>query len=363
VTQPSRTKARKPRAFLAPQPRQSRFEGRLSLQDVHEIRLLLRGDSVIDWHRLALRDQDDAERLLRVNGIDIASPQDRERLEQLREQAHRYMTDTLGLRVDADVVTGVPAEELLMVAAGRSRSQRNACTLLKVMHIIHHLDARELRTVLPVPDSVLYAMVEESVAAVFDELGGAGVPVVEFSWSRKCRPSLITKLLVKRETSAARVFDRLRFRLVVERHTDLVPTLHVMLSRLIPYNYVVPGQTVNTLVETAPLERRVSRSREVLAVGSRGPDVPANEFSGREYQILNFVADLPVRVDSLLEGTEYDGMPGRLVFVLAEFQIVDRARAELNEQGESSHEAYKRRQHMRVKERLLREPRGNGRDR
>lgn len=361
MTHPSKSKSRKPRAFLAPQPRDSRFQARLSLQDVHEIRLLLRGDSVVDWHRLALRDETDAERLLRVNGIDLGAPQDRDRLEQLREQAHRYMTDTLGLRVDADVVSAVPAEDLLLIAGGRTKAQRNACTLLKVMHILHHLDARELRMVLPVPDNVLYAMVEESVAAVFDELGGMGVPVVEFSWSRKSRPSLVTKLLVKRETSAARVFDRLRFRLVVERHLDIVPTLHVMLSRLIPFNYVVPGQTVNTLVDTTQLERRVARSRDVLAVGSRGPDVPANEFSSRDYQILNFVADLPVRVDRLLEGTEYDGMPGRLVFVLAEFQIVDRARADLNEQGESSHEAYKRRQHMRVKERLLREPRGNGR--
>lgn len=357
---------RKTLAFLQQDARvasTSLAQSRLSLQEVHEIRLLLRGDSVVDWHRLALRSEEDALRLLRVNGIDLASDSDRARFEQLREQAHRYMNDALGLRVDAHVVSGVSAEELLMLASGRGPHQRNACTLLKVMHIIHHLDARELRTVLPVPDNALYAMVEQSVVSVFDELREAGVPVLEFSWSRKTRPSLITKLLVKRETSAARVFDRLRFRLVVERRQDLVPTLHVMLRRLIPFNYVVPGQTVNTLVETGTLERRIARSRDVLAVGSRGPDVPANEFSGSGYQILNFVADLPVRVDPLLEGTEYEGMPGKLVFVLAEFQIVDRARAEANEQGDSSHEAYKRRQHMRVKERLLREPRSGKNDR
>ena len=328
---------------------------KLSVQDVHEIRLLLQGDSVVDWHRLALRTDEDARRLLRVNGIDLDNPADRARLEQLRGQAHRYITDTLGIRLDPVVSNEVPAEGLLLLASGRGRHQRGACTLLKVMHIIYHLDARELRTVLSIPDNVLYAMVEQSVVEVFEELGSAGVPVVEFSWSRKTRPSLITKLLVKRETSAAQVFDRLRFRLVVDRAQDLLPTLNVMLRRLIPFNYVVPGQSVNTLVDMAPLSRRLNKARDVLAVEPPHEFNP-NEFSGRGYQILNFIADLPVRVDRLLEGTEYAGMPGNLVFVLAEFQIVDRERAELNETGDSSHDQYKRRQHARVKERLFREP-------
>jgi uncharacterized protein (TIGR04552 family) len=329
---------------------------KLAPQDVHEMRLLLRGDSVVDWHRLSLRNEEDVRRLLRVNGIDLDQPADRERLEQLREQAHRYLVDNLGLRLDPVVASEIPAEGLLLLASGRGHHQRGACTLLKVMHIIHHLDARELRTVLSIPDNVLYAMVERSVVQVFEELGRAGVPVVEFSWSRKTRPSLITKLLVKRETSAAQVFDRLRFRLVVESPADLLPTLHVMLQRLIPFNYVVPGQSVNSLIDIGPLERRIGKVRDVH-VAESGPDGNFNEFSGRGYQILNFVADLPVRVDRLLEGTEYADMPANLVFVLAEFQIVDREREELNETGDSSHDQYKRRQHARVRERLFREPR------
>jgi uncharacterized protein (TIGR04552 family) len=354
VTDPS---TRKSQAFLADRRAAGRFTtSRLTLQDVHEVRLLVRGDSVVDWHRLALRSEQDVRRLLRVNGIDLDQPADRDRLEQLRQQAHDYATATLGLRVDPVVASEVPAAALPLLASRSGRHQRGACLLLKVMHIIYHLDARELRTVLSIPDNLLYAMVEQSVVEVFDELGRAGVPVAEFSWSRKTRPSLITKLLVKRETSAAQVFDRLRFRLVVERASDLLPTLNVMLHRLIPFNYVLPQQTVNTLVDTAPLERRIAKSRDLHVAEPALPE-GRNEFSGRGYQILNFVADLPVRVDKLLEGTPYEAMPGNLVFVLAEFQIVDRQRADLNETGDSSHDAYKKRQHGRVKERLYREPR------
>jgi uncharacterized protein (TIGR04552 family) len=48
------------------------------------------------------------------------------------------------------------------------------------------------------------------------------------------------------------------------------------------------------------------------------------------------------------------------VFVLAEFQIMDKTTAETNEQGENSHAQYKHRQHHHVRVRLLREPRGKG---
>jgi hypothetical protein len=47
-----------------------------------------------------------------------------------------------------------------------------------------------------------------------------------------------------------------------------------------------------------------------------------------------------------------------VVFVLAEFQLIDAHTAALNEEGEASHVAYKTRQHSRVRERMLRAPSG-----
>jgi hypothetical protein len=72
--------------------------------------------------------------------------------------------------------------------------------------------------------------------------------------------------------------------------------------------------------------------------------------------VLNFIADLPVRVDSLVPADQLDHERGNVVFVLAEFQLLDAATAATNEEGESSHEAYKTRQHARVRERMLRIP-------
>ncbi len=357
------TKQRTTGAFIVAQQsveeatRPGRTISRLPLQDFHEIRLLLRGDSVVDWHRLAIRTEDDVRRLLRVNGFDPDDDDDIQRLEDLRAEAVRYISGALGLRLAPVVATEVPATELPLVASGRGKHQRHACVLLKVMHIIYHLDARERRTLLPIADDLLFSQVERSVVELFEELRNYNVPVVEFAWSRKTKDSLVTKMLVKRETNAAQVFDRLRFRLTVARESDVVPTINLMLHRFLPFNYVVPGQTHNTLIELAQFERRASKARPVMPE-EKDHKQPSNEFSGKGYQVLNFIADLPVRVDRLLANTPAAQFapPGAVVFVLTEFQVCDKKRAEANEQGERSHSQYKHRQHQRVRERLLRGP-------
>jgi uncharacterized protein (TIGR04552 family) len=331
-----------------------------TLQELNQIRLLLRGDSVIDWHRLDFESPHEVRRLLALNGLDLEDREDARRLVQLRGEGVRYIRETLRLRLDDHVARDVEPEELFLIASGKGRGQRQACLLLKVMHILHHLDARELRTMLAVSDTELFAMIEESVAMMFDELRAANVPVVEFAWSRKTRSSLLTKMLIKKQTSAARVFDRLRFRLIVESHEDLERTLHVMLHRCIPFNYVVPLETVNTLIVPTSLDERANELQGALSGGATEVDSTHNEFSSTKFRMLNFVADLPVRVDDLLwSNNEVGRHRGRVVFVLAEFQVLDRATAEANETGESSHSEYKQRQHLRVKERLFHKPSGH----
>ena len=84
-------------------------------------------------------------------------------------------------------------------------------------------------------------------------------------------------------------------------------------------------------------------------------ELPFNEFSGPEYRIINFVADLPLRLERLLPRGELPPELSHVVFVLTEFQVCDKVTAQRNESGASSHEAYKARQHERVRMRLLRE--------
>jgi uncharacterized protein (TIGR04552 family) len=336
-----------------------------TLADLESIRLLLGGDSVIDWHRLAFHDEAEVDRFLRVNELDPANPTDIERLEDLREQAVEYLTRNFGYRIPDEVARVMPARDLFLLASSRGRRQIYACIVLKVMHVMHHLDGRELLFKLPVSDDELFGFVEAKVVKVVEEIRAAGYPIVEFAWSRKEHDSIVTKLLAKRHSIAANVFDKLRFRLVARSVDDLPAVLTELLHRLVPFNYIIPGESVNGIlpfrrvVESSPslarfadqLQRELDADRPAHASGGQAA---GNEFSGPGYRVINFVADMPVRVDQFLVRVTNPGDRdlGPVIFVLTEFQVIDAETARQNEEGENSHQRYKERQYERVKARL-----------
>lgn len=219
-----------------------------SMLDLEVIRMLLAGSSVVDWHQLAFSDLDEVHRFLRVNEFDPDSAEDMDRLENLRAEAVEYLTRHFGYRIPEEVAEGVPAHELLLLASRRARYQTYACIVLKVMHVLQHLDGREVLFKLPVSDDQVFGLIEAKVVQIVDQMRSAGFPIVEFAWSRKERDSLITKLLAKRDTLAAHVYDKIRFRLITRRWEDLGAVLRELCNRLVPFNYVVPGQSVNTLL-------------------------------------------------------------------------------------------------------------------
>jgi len=99
---------------------------------------------------------------------------------------------------------------------------------------------------------------------------------------------------------------------------DLVPMLATLTRQLIPFNYVVPGESVNQLVDL----QQILHGK--LEPGLNPAEARYNEFSGPEYRIVNFVADLPLRVERLLSRAEPAADNTHVVFVLTEFQIADR---------------------------------------
>jgi uncharacterized protein (TIGR04552 family) len=353
------------RPHMTPQDRASAAEARLgdvSLADLEAVRLLLRGGSVIDWHQLGMRDHDEVDRFLRVNEFEPTRDGDMQRLEALRAEAVDYLTRNFGFRIPDEVAEGVSARDLFLVASRRAKRQTYACTVLKVMHIIHHLAGRELLFRLPISDDELFHLVERKVVRIVEEIRAAGHPIVEFEWSRKSPDSLVTKLLAKRSTLAASVYDKLRFRLVTRDREDLLATMFQLTHRMIPFNYVVPGESLNAIIpfrraveDSATLSRLAGQLQLDIGLEERDDARGGNEFSGPEYRVINFVTDMPVRIDGFLSRIADPGYAehGPIVFVLTEFQVLDLETAQTNEAGENSHEKYKERQHARVKARLL----------
>jgi uncharacterized protein (TIGR04552 family) len=332
---------------------------RFGLADLEAVRLVLRGGSVIDWHRLNFDSKQETAELVRALELDPEVDSDRERMNELRDEAISYLRRNYDFPIPKPVANS-EVLELLMLASGRGHRQLCACTILKVMHIIHHLAGRELLFMLPISDQEVFALVEEKVYRVIGGMLAHGFPILEFIGGRKNKDSLLTKLLSKPETLAANIYDKVRFRIVTRGPDDIFSVVNYMLRHIFPFNYVIPGQSTNTLLhfrsycEAHPHLRELARNLQIAADHEDENARVDNRFSAQSYRVVHFVVDLPVRLPLEMAKQAPAGAAalGPVVFVQTEFQIIDRQSEQQNELGEASHDAYKERQKRAVMHRL-----------
>jgi uncharacterized protein (TIGR04552 family) len=332
-----------------------------TLADLEALRLILHGDSVIDWRRLDFDSEEATHAFLRSQELEPDDPNDRARMEHVKAESIAYLRRQFDYPIPRPVERAT-VPEMLVLAAGRGHRAMCACTILKCMHIIHHLDGRELLFVLPMSDQEVFHIVEEKVYRVIGGMLAGGFPIIEFVGGRKNKDSLVTKLMSKQETIAAQIFDKLRFRVVTRTRDDILPILQYLARRLFPFNYVVPGQSVNSVfpfkgyVSQTSLAPLVDRMQPVGSDDEDDDDRPTsdNQFSAHSYRIIHFVVDMPVRLPKrILDRAPPSARPlGNVIFVICEFQIVDRDTESHNEIGEASHAKYKERQKKAVMRRL-----------
>jgi uncharacterized protein (TIGR04552 family) len=328
-----------------------------NLHDVDAVRLVLRGGSVIDWHRLNLTTTEQAGDFIRNHELDPGEPADVQYITTVKEQAISYLRRNFALAFPKPV-QHASAQELLMMASGTGHRQQVACTVLKAMQIINHTNGRELLFRLPVSDRDLFHLVEEKVYRVVGTMLSEGFPITEFVGGRKNLDSTYTKLLSKPESSAVALYDKLRFRIVTRQREDLLPILLYLSEQMFPFNYVVPNQSTNTMFhfrsfcESHPqLKQYVSEfqgpAEDALTPGD-------NRFSSPAYRTIQFVADVPVRVPPQIMDLAPQGSEGLgpIVYMLCEIQLLDAETEEANETGTANHEAYKQRQKEAVHRRI-----------
>ncbi len=327
------------------------------LADIEAVRLILGGGCVLDWRRLSFASTEDARNFLTVQGFDMDSATDRGRLTAIKDEAIDYLRRQFDFPIpraqeDADVV------DLMMTAASKGHKQLSACSILKAMHIIHHVGARELLFALPMSSQDVFRLIEERVYRLMGHMLSSGLPITEFVGGRKRRDSIYSKLLSKREAHASAIYDKLRFRIVTRTKEDILPVLLYLSQHLFAFNYVVPNESINTIFQFRSyckahphLEALVKRCQRPIDDELSLSD---NRFSADNYRIIHYVVDLPVRVppEVMAQAPDHVLELGTIVFGLCEFQMVDRETEESNERGEASHARYKARQRAAVMERL-----------
>ena len=329
----------------------------IGLQDLEQLRLVLRGDSALDWRRLSLRSYDEAYQLLRLAGIDLSYESDQAHLRSIYNQALDYLDTQLSHFVSNGVRQLERPEDLLLLASQPGVLRDEACIILKIMHVVHHVAGREFLYRLPVSTQDLFYKVEQRVFNVIDGMRAHGIRIAQFEGSRKTQSSILTKLLCRSDSLAAEVHDRIRFRIITEDLSSLFEALNYMTRQLFPFNYIVPGESRNDLLD---LEASIKED-EYLTELSRGMqdlserDGASNPYSAKGFRMINFVVDLPVRIDEDVSlNRVFDERLGNTVFLLVEFQLVDQATHTQNNTGDNRHALYKERQLKKVLDRLTR---------
>ena len=180
----------------------------MGLKELERIRLILRGGSVIDWRRLHFQTREEVDRFLRLCQIDPSKSYDEEWARTILGDAVEYLRRTFDYRVAEAVAQPAEIHDLFLYASGAKEAQRYrkiACIVLKVMHVIQHIEGRDLLYRLAISEAQLQELVTARVLAVAEEIQNKGLPVVEFTPSVKTLESIVTKLLAKKETVAAQI--------------------------------------------------------------------------------------------------------------------------------------------------------------
>ena len=342
----------------------------LTPDQLETVRLIVHGNSVIDWNRSNFRTRAEVTQFLKLHQLDVDDPEDQRRLRFVYGEAVNYLEDHLGLNFPEDLRSPDDVRDVFVEASntgGFRRRQIQACVILKLMHVINHLETAELKHQTPLSEAELLDLAERRIVAAADKMRQAGFPLVAFYGSRKTRNSVITKLLAKKENTAATIFDKLRFRIVTEHKDHVLPAIAWLTQNLFPFNYLIPGESHNNLVHLDEILRRPEYANYVKtmqgghATEDRKLNPKENPFSGSSYRMVNFIVDFPVRVDHLVN-VRYGALLGRTAMVLVEFQVLDKETARLNEEGDNAHKLYKERQKAIVGRRLRKGSRAKSAD-
>ena len=142
---------------------------------------------------------------------------------------------------------------------------------------------------------------------------------------------------------------------------DIFPTLNYMLRHIFPFNYVIPGQSTNTLFhfrsycEDHPhlaqlftqLQTEAGLEDALTRLDNR---FSAQQLLGRALRRGHAAARARRRCSK--RAPPQASTLGPVIFVLTEFQILDRHTEQRNELGDASHSSYKERQKRAVALRL-----------
>ena len=384
------------------------------------LRVALEGSSYLDTPRLNVSSRAEARQFLLSYGYDLDDTSVREELWRIYFQSVAFLRDQLldpGEKIPDEFLTRGPQSDILRLildassvpdlpsstAAQRAQRTRGrwACAILRVMHIISHLD-NDVRL-----ENFHFA--RQQIFERFDSLVSPNgnrrwkfgthlqsVPLVRYiKKERKERNSILIKLLSKPHNVVEEIYDRLGFRFVTETRFDcyrLVETLFKL--GVVSAPNIQPGRAMNSLIPFETLKQTVDSAAHDLMKGDISVRIARrriqkleeenlvplgmirNPFSSRWYRAIQFtcrqliVAPDPTfrfwnevqeavgtskTAQNLLKKIPITLREKRTFYYPFEIQILDLESYVESIGGRSRHREYKAKQRLMARNRVLRD--------
>ncbi len=329
----------------------------------------------------------------------------------------------LALSIPTVFYTITDINELLLIAVRKSSFTSSgedalwASIILKVMHTILHADKdlryRYFSTIQQQIFDRFYRHIsrdDEGKLFLQNSLTGDKIRIAGFETkAKKSRESIIVKLLLKSDSVAEELFDRIGVRIITENRSDTFRVMNFLQdSYVIMTHNVHPGRSYNSLLD---INKFKARHHELIKEAIRNdmpedvflkkveeaahaslPDEPfdldKNKYSATQYRSIHFTGRLLIKYrnpfmeefrtvksftrDLERESEELKANPNvkKLIdkinaldtssvsretrfFYPFEVQITDKNSHEINTQGEASHREYKKAQQKSAMKRLF----------
>lgn len=390
--------------------------------------IIVRGRSAIDTSvGFQLRTLEEVERFAMSYGYDLENPIERAEIFGNFHEAINFIRKNflqpenpqgLKMEIPRKLLELTDVRELFLMASMTHPSQGNdtqgvflmnmACSVLKVMHTIAHID-KDLRTPY-FPECqkqifdrfyrVIHRDDEGKLYLGDDSDKEDRVPLVAFETKpKKARDSILLKLLHKSENVAEDIFDQVGIRFVTETNLDALRVIKFLKDRMILMApNIKPSRSRNTLIDLDAFkkgwdelysrwERREVSNAEVADQLSALAHYPAgdsdNPHSSKFYRAIQFTCRQlikfknPVHDDlrdirqlvKQLDGTDTDAVKALVerveridlkkvqrevrFFYPFEVQLMDVKSFEENERGRSAHSEYKKAQTQTAMRRVM----------
>lgn len=347
--------------------------------DPTTLNTVLGGASTLDIPRLNIQNLDQAHRFIRAYGYNLSLEEDLRKVWLYYRRAVAFIRTEL-LKPDEEIPAMLADPTLLQDVAylliyastldQRENSvQRWACAILRVMHVLSHLEndlftrySTEIQSQVISPFQTHIFSDPEKGIQLGAPLDPEQILLKKFDVKAfKTSNSSILKLLAKREALAFSLLDKVGVRFVTRHLFDVFRVIRFLFDKsLVSFPHVIPDQSNNTLypfnlfvevLETLTKETELTSQEldqmltaKLAASGERAEyrEKP-NSFSSREYRFVKFISRRLIHVES--ENLRF--------YYPYEVQIIDYPTYLQNASGSSSHESYKERQREMARRRFF----------